>query len=409
MNDVTSEPNIILIVDDSPTDLGVVVHCLENFGFKIIVACDGERGLKRLQFVRPDIILLDVMMPKMDGFEMCRRLKANEKTKDIPVIFMTALTGTEDKLKGFRLGGVDYVTKPLQHEEVLARVTTHLNLRDLTIKLQQTNQELSKANQKITRLNDCLKEENMRMSFELEMAHYLQQMLIPTEAELKKINNLDIAGFMEPTDEVGGDYYDVLQHNGRVVCGIGDVTGHGLESGLVMLMVQTAVRTLLNSEINSPETFLNIVNRTIYDNVKRMHFDKKLSLSLLDYQAGLIRLTGQHEEVLLVRENGRVEKINTIDLGVLIGMTANIAAFVSQLEIPLQPGEGIVLYTDGITEAQNLDNIQYGIERLCQIISDNWQKCASEIQKAIMLDVLQHIGEQKIFDDITLLILKQKP
>jgi signal transduction histidine kinase/CheY-like chemotaxis protein len=132
----------ILIVDDNPTNLGVLFDYLEEYGFRILVSQDGESGLKRAEYARPDIILLDVMMPGMDGFETCRRLKASPVTKDIPVIFMTALASTEDKVKGLEEGAVDYVTKPIQQAEVLARLTTHLRIRDLTQRLQKKNLQL---------------------------------------------------------------------------------------------------------------------------------------------------------------------------------------------------------------------------------------------------------------------------
>lgn len=131
----------LLVVDDIPTNLKVLLTYLHNQNFKVLVAQDGEDALKKVRQVTPDLILLDVMMPKMDGFETCRQLKGDEKTRDIPVIFMTALTDTMDKVKGFSVGGVDYVTKPVQHEEVLARINTHLTLRNLRLTLEQQNRE----------------------------------------------------------------------------------------------------------------------------------------------------------------------------------------------------------------------------------------------------------------------------
>ena len=137
----------ILIVDDTPINLGVVVNYLESYGFGIRIARSGETALKRVKYNRPDIILLDILMPGMDGFETCRQLKSLEATKDIPVIFMTSLTSAEDKVKGFEAGAVDYVTKPLQQEEVLARVKTHLRLQDLTLSLQDKNRQLELSGQ----------------------------------------------------------------------------------------------------------------------------------------------------------------------------------------------------------------------------------------------------------------------
>ena len=130
---------LILIVDDSPTNLSVLASTLINSGFDIAVEADGESALEQIEFNPPNLILLDVQMPGIDGFETCHRLKTNPLTKDIPVIFMTALSDTTDKVKGFSLGAVDYITKPFQQEEVLARVRLHMKLHVLTKTLEQQN------------------------------------------------------------------------------------------------------------------------------------------------------------------------------------------------------------------------------------------------------------------------------
>jgi len=143
MNDITErQKGIILIIDDNITNIKVIVKHLNAHHFVTIIARNGETGLERAGFSQPDLILLDVLMPGMDGFETCRRLKADEVTRDIPVLFMTVLSETSDKLKGFEAGGVDYVTKPIQEEEVLARVTTHINLRNLQKRLEKKNARL---------------------------------------------------------------------------------------------------------------------------------------------------------------------------------------------------------------------------------------------------------------------------
>ncbi|HDN27689.1 MAG TPA: serine/threonine-protein phosphatase [Thioploca sp.] len=189
---------------------------------------------------------------------------------------------------------------------------------------------------------------------------------------------------------------------------IGDVTGHGLESGVLMLMTQTVVRSLLVSEITDAKKFLIALNRIIYDNMQRMGTDKNLTLSLLDYQEGQLHITGQHEEVLLVRFDGNVTRIETIELGFFVGVVKDITQYISLQKIKLQSGDGIVLYTDGITEARNLTEEQYGVERLCEVVSRYWHFSAAEIQQAVIDDVHQFIGEQKVFDDMTLLVLKQQ-
>jgi len=157
--DTTAEQNVILIVDDIPTNLEMLFDVLADAGFTVLVAEDGESAIARTTYAPPDLILLDVLMPGIDGFETCRRLKANESTKDIPVIFMTALAETVDKVKGLNLGAVDYVTKPLHHEEVLARIELHLRLRSLTKALQEQNLRLEQEIQERKRSEQKIREQ----------------------------------------------------------------------------------------------------------------------------------------------------------------------------------------------------------------------------------------------------------
>ncbi len=254
-----------------------------------------------------------------------------------------------------------------------------------------------------------MKAENARMEAELGVTRQLQQMLLPTEKELGQIEGLDVAGFMEPAEEVGGDYYDVLQHNGQLKIGIGDVTGHGLESGIVMLMLQTAVRTLLTGDEKDPVRFMNVLNRTLHDNMQRMDVGKSMSLTLLDCELGQRKLnaSGQHEQMLVVRQGGQVEMVDTLDLGFPLGLEPEITRFVDETSIELQPGDGIVLYSDGITEAENAGGEFYGMERLCDVVSVHWTGAAKAVKDAVVADVRGFIGEQMVYDDLTLLVIKQ--
>lgn len=140
----------LLIVDDVPANLRVLVSYLKNFNFKVRVAQDGVDALEQVNLAPPDLILLDVMMPRLNGLEVCRRLKADLKTKEIPVIFMSALDDTFDKIAGFEAGSVDYITKPFQHEEVLARITTHLTIKNLQMEVKQQNALLEQRVQERT-------------------------------------------------------------------------------------------------------------------------------------------------------------------------------------------------------------------------------------------------------------------
>lgn len=177
MGQDTAKAGTILVVDDTPTNLDVLFDFLSNAGFKVLFAEDGESALEKASYGRPDIILLDILMPGMDGYETCRRLKANEATAAIPVIFLTALTETTDKLKGFALGAVDYITKPLQYEEVLARVQTHLRLQSLAQQLQTQNTQLEQEVQERKQAEATIQREVQRSQLFAEVTLKIRQSL----------------------------------------------------------------------------------------------------------------------------------------------------------------------------------------------------------------------------------------
>lgn len=284
-------------------------------------------------------------------------------------------------------------------------------LREYSTKLEnkvsERTQELEKANQEICSLNDRLRQENFRMLGELEVSRKLQKMILPTEDELNHVQGLDIAGYMEPAAEVGGDYYDILNDNGRLIIGIGDVTGHGLESGVLMLMAQTAVRTLQAANVLDHRQFMNAINQTLYGNIQRMNSDKNMTLAVLEYDRGALTLFGQHEEMIIVRHDGKVERFDTFDLGFPIGLEAEIEKFVAQVKVELQSDDIAVLYTDGIIDAENYNKEVYGLDRLCEIVKENRHKTAQAIRSVLVSDLSNFIGNHTVFDDVTLVILKQ--
>jgi sigma-B regulation protein RsbU (phosphoserine phosphatase) len=268
--------------------------------------------------------------------------------------------------------------------------------------------ERRRAEAEIKRLNDQLKKENSRMSAELEINQRLQQMMLPREEDLRGIPNVEIAGFMQPAAEVGGDYYDVIPTSEGVVLTIGDVTGHGLESGVIAIMVQTAVRTLLASGLHDSGRFFEVLNRVVYDNARRMQCDRNLTFSLLRYKEGMVTVSGQHEEVLVVRANGAMERIDTLNLGFPLGLERDISRFVGDAQVPLQSGEVMAAYTDGITEAVNSAGMTYGLERLAEALRTHHDKPAEGIREAVLKDLREFIGARHLLDDISLLIVKPK-
>ena len=304
-----------------------------------------------------------------------------------------------------------------------------ITLKDYAVRCQiKTKDEIGQLGQAFNEMAanlaeaERLREENSRMAAELNISRRLQQMILPQASDLEQHPVLDIAAFMEPADEVGGDYYDVMfLPDEHVKIGIGDVTGHGLESGALMLQVQAAVNAVLNAQaVESRDTVrsaysphplcevLQATNRMVCNNTRRMGTDKNLTMCYLDYHMGKWSITGQHEEVLVIRGDGQVERIDTQDLGISIGLVQDAGEFFNLQEIPFDPGDVLIVYTDGITEADDGAGHLFGIERMMEIARNTRGAGAMEIRDAIIAAVRQHIGSAKVWDDITLVVCKRR-
>ena len=206
----------LLIVDDMPANIAVLVESLEQHGFEALVARDGESALEQAGYAQPDLILLDVMMPGMDGFETCRRLKASAETREIPVIFMTALDETDDKVRGFTAGAVDYVTKPFQQEEVIARVRTHLALCRLRHDLAEANArleervaertaELAAALAEVEELKNQLEAENVYLREQIKLEHDFDDIIGDSEPLRKTLRKVEQVASTDATVLIRGE------------------------------------------------------------------------------------------------------------------------------------------------------------------------------------------------------------
>jgi PAS domain S-box-containing protein len=269
--------------------------------------------------------------------------------------------------------------------------------------------KLSEANAEIAKLNERLKAENLRMSAELNLARHLQEMILPKPKDWANLPCLDVAALMEPAKEVGGDYYDVFQTEHSTLIIIGDVTGHGLDSGIVMLMVQTTITTLVELGFQ-PHQILSTLNWVLYKNLARMQLDKSLTLAILSYEDNKVKIIGQHEDVIILRRNGEIERVDTWELGFPIGLEEDISCYLHYMETELAVGETIILFTDGVTESEDQDRCLYGIDRLCKaaLATDYSHKSSQQICDAIVADIRSHIGDREVLDDITLVVIKQK-
>jgi CheY-like chemotaxis protein len=234
----------ILVVDDAPTNLQVLSGMLKDRGYKARPVPSGKLALQAARRDPPDLILLDINMPEMSGYEVCEHLKADDQLKGIPVIFISALTEQLDKVKAFAIGGVDYLTKPFQMEELQARVETHLKLRRLQIDLEEYSRHLESARE--------------RLKLDLELARGVQRGFLPESPP--DLPGYEFFAHYESAYELGGDYYDfILLPGGRVAILVGDVAGKGVTAALLMAKLSADVRSCMRAA-DDPAVAFSLLN-----------------------------------------------------------------------------------------------------------------------------------------------------
>ncbi len=287
-------------------------------------------------------------------------------------------------------------------------------INGLEQRVREKTGELEIARTNIEKLNQRLEVDNERMSSELNVQQRLQQMMRPSATELRQIHRLDVAAEVRPATEVGGDYYDLFSGGNRDTFAIGDVTGHGLESGVIMLMTQSILRGLL-TEPGMPLTHvLAQTNHALFANIERSGIDRYLSLCLIDYArdpdngaSANLTIVGQHETILIARADGAVEVISTDALGFPVGMVDDISPFAAEARISIVRGDTVLLYSDGVTEAENTLGIAYGTDRLGNQLLLHRHGNAAQIKEAILSDLLAYCVDSPLQDDVMLVVLKQ--
>jgi len=379
-----SAQKLILVVDDTPLNIGVISGALKD-SYKTKVATNGEKALALASAEeKPDLILLDIMMPGMDGYEVCSRLKADPATSEIPVIFLTGQTSAEDETRGFEVGAVDYVHKPFSPAVVKARVRSHILLREARAQL---------ASQLLA------------LNTELEMARQIQLSILPHS--IPKLAGLDIAAHYLPMTSVAGDFYDFIQIDDKHIgVLIADVSGHGLPSALIASMLQVAL-TGQAGHATEPDKVLLGLNRALCGKFTQNFVTA--AYVYVDLENNLMRYAGAGHPPMLQWRNSAGKTAQILENGLFLGMFGE--ASYEALEFPLEPGDRYVLYTDGILEAANSAQEQFGTDRLMSFMK-NHKHLEAEPFSQTLLDELAGWSNQAVGqgqqDDITLLVLDYK-
>jgi sigma-B regulation protein RsbU (phosphoserine phosphatase) len=379
-----ADKQVILLVDDTPANIHIAQAILRD-EFKIRVATSGAKALELVKIEPlPALVLLDIEMPGMDGYEVCTQLKADPQTRDIPLIFLTAKTESEDETRGFEVGAVDYVHKPFSPTVVKARVRTHLTLR-------ATSKQLAL--------------QLLAINNELEMAREIQLAILPSETP--KIRGLDIAARYLSMSSVAGDFYDFIivdeQHVGILIA---DVSGHGLPAALIASMLQVSLAAQF-AHAAEPGRVLAGLNRALCGKFSR-HF-VTAAYVFVDMEKNSMSYAAAGHPPLLLRHGSTGSASEVSENGLLLGHFPK--EIYSSSQIPVERGDKAILYTDGILETNNPSQEMLGVDRFKRFVEDSHDVGAGEFADSLLDELSRWSGHPKgegQEDDITLLVIDFK-
>lgn len=403
---------MVLVVDDSPENIDLLGNVLKQ-DYEIKVALSGEKALKLAGSEKPpDIILLDIMMPGMDGYEVCRRLKSDAKTQDIPVIFVTSMSEVEDETKGLEVGAVDYITKPIRSPIVQARVKSHIELKEAREYLKNQNEILEHRVEERTRevldlqrVEFELRATQEKVENELNIAAQIQRSILQSNfPAFPEHSEFDLYAMMVPAREVGGDFYDFFFiDDDHLAVIIADVSDKGVPAALFTMISRTIIRSIVRQR-KSPSQVLAETNDLLCEGNDTGMF---VTVFLAYYHLPSGQFTysnGGHNPALSFGPNGASKKLarkHGPALGVRPGLT-----YKEDVET-LEPGQIIVLYTDGVTEASSPQDELFGLDRFSKLICSCESLKLSQMINHIDKD-LKEFQQGNQFDDITVLALKRE-
>ena len=372
----------VLIVDDAKTNIDILVQALRD-EYKLSVAVDGATALRSVEKSPPDLVLLDIVMPGLDGYEVCRRLRAQQSTHDLPIMFLSSLEDVKDKTRGFEVGGNDYLTKPFEVLEVKARVRSLLKAKAYA---------------------DAIRE---AMARDLRIAREIQMGILPADlAAATSGSGLDVHAIIEPAQKVGGDLYEVLRaSDDRIVVALGDVSGKGIPAALFMAVAVTILRTLAR-HIADPAEILSRLNDELAKQNPRGMFVTMQCL-VFDFEHRRVSCAGAGHHQLAVLSPGRPPRLACPSSGRPAGLM--VSNPIERETFPLEPGETFVLFSDGVSEAMNATEDFYGEDRLLMALSASAGTSAAETVETVLADVRAFVAGAKQSDDITVVAARYAP
>jgi sigma-B regulation protein RsbU (phosphoserine phosphatase) len=390
-------PASILAVDDTPANLQVLAGMLKDRGYRVRPVPGGKLALLAARRDPPDLILLDINMPEMNGYEVCEHLKADNQLKGIPVIFISALTDQLDKVRAFAIGGVDYLTKPFQMEELHARVETHLKLRRLQTELEESNARLAKA--------------NTRMSRDLRAAARIQETFLPRG--VPRVPGADFAWVYRPCDELAGDGLNVIPvGEGKVALYILDVSGHGVASALLSVTLSRLLSPpsepssiLLRGgevggrfDVTPPADVAARLNRLFPFDTATEQF-ATMVYGILDVATGEFRYVSAGHPGPVHLPSGAGPLILESS-GSPIGLADDTY---EERSVRLGAGDRLYLYSVGVPEAMDPAGKPFGDTRLLETVGRMRSEPLREGVATLLAEVARWHGTAKPHDDISIL------
>jgi phosphoserine phosphatase RsbU/P len=391
MNEQIKE-NRILIVDDTPENVDILGEILKDY--KKQVALNGEKALK-IAFgeTKPDLILLDVMMPGMSGFEVCKKLKQDDRTKDIPIIFITAKSEVEDETEGLELGAVDFIPKPINPSIVLARVKNHL--------------ELKLAQEKLKEQNERLEEHNKYITDSINYAKRIQNAILQNEEQLRELFPESFLIY-RPKDIVSGDFYWFGEVDGKKVIAAVDCTGHGVPGSMMSMVGNTLLNEIVKIlKVTDPGEILNQLDKRIITELQKginqqTYDGMDIALCVIDSNEKTISFAGAYRPLYCFR-NGMLEEYKGERKS--IGDKKKILRFKSQ-KIDYEDGLTFYLFTDGLPDQNDVAGKKYSPASFKSLLK-SIQKNNLNIQKEKIISELgKHQQNEIQRDDITVVGIK---